>query len=54
MAKCQIHIFSSNWNNSVKCSSRSSNWNNSPLNLNSNNGARSRIQKIWVNFWLDI
>ena len=29
-----------NWNNGVKCSSRSSNWNNSPLNLNSNNSAR--------------
>lgn len=33
-------ILGSNWDNSVKCSSRSSNWNNSPLNLNSNNSAR--------------
>jgi len=29
-----------NWNNRVKCGSRSSNWNNDPLNLNSNNSSR--------------
>lgn len=32
--------FGGNWNNGSKCGSRGSNWNNSPLNLNSNIGAR--------------
>lgn len=32
--------FSSNWNNSVICSSRSSKWNNDTLNLNSNNASQ--------------
>lgn len=33
-------ILGGNWDNGVKCGSRSSNWNNSPLNLNSNNSSR--------------
>jgi hypothetical protein len=32
--------FRGNWDNSVKCGSRTSNWNNSPLNLNSNKSSR--------------
>jgi len=33
-------IFGSNWNNGVKCGSRSSNWNNVSLNLNANISGR--------------
>jgi hypothetical protein len=32
--------FGGNWNNGTNCGSRCANWNNSPLDLNSNNGAR--------------
>ena len=42
-------ILSSNWNNSVNCSSRSSNWNNSPLELNSNKSARGCSDTVWSN-----
>jgi hypothetical protein len=46
MVKRLCGILSSNWSNSVKCSSRSSKWNNSPLNLNSNKSARTDTETI--------
>jgi len=36
----QRPLFSGNWDNSAKCSSRSANWNNAALNLNSNIGTQ--------------
>jgi len=33
-------LFGGNWNNGTNCGSRCANWNNSPLDLNSNIGAR--------------
>ena len=41
MAKCYICVlFGGNWNNGVKCSSRSSVWAEVPMNLGQSTGAR--------------